>query len=123
MTSESKSAIDVDGDLFNLKRLQVGTKVQIEAIYDLLFADDCADNSNSEREMQHIVDLFPASCNNYGLTIFTNKTEVPRQTTPKAVQNEPFITINGPKLKSMERFVYLGSTLSNTFCIDDVVNM
>ena len=38
--------------LFNLKRLQVRTKVKEETVRDFLFADDCAVNASSEEEMQ-----------------------------------------------------------------------
>ena len=41
-----------DGGVFNLRRLKANTKVTVATLRELLFADDCALNSNSEAEMQ-----------------------------------------------------------------------
>ena len=38
----------IDGGVFNLKRLKVNTKVNVATLRELLFADDCALNSNTE---------------------------------------------------------------------------
>ena len=40
-----------DGKLFNLRRLQIRTKVKDERVCDSLFADYCALNASSEDEM------------------------------------------------------------------------
>lgn len=45
----------------DFRRLHTRTKVQVETIYDLLFADDCDLKANSERKMQHTVNLFANS--------------------------------------------------------------
>jgi hypothetical protein len=111
-----------DGKLFNLRRLQSKTKVQIETIRDFLFADDCALNASSEPDMQTSMDLFATACSNFGLTISTKKTEVLYQPAPGDPYTEPTITIDGLKLNAVEKFVYLGSTLSQAVHIDDEVN-
>ena len=39
-----------DGKLFNLRRLQVKSKVQTDVVDKLLYADDLAENANSEEK-------------------------------------------------------------------------
>ena len=53
------------------------------------------------------------------LTISTKKTEVVHQPAPGKLYNEQTITVNGPKLKVVDKFTYLGSTLSRAVHIDD----
>ena len=61
------------------------------------------------------------SCDNYDLTISTKKTEVVHQPAPGKPYNEPTITVNGQKVKVVDKFTYLGSTLSRAVHIDDEV--
>ncbi|XP_069960323.1 RNA-directed DNA polymerase from mobile element jockey [Cherax quadricarinatus] len=111
-----------DGSVFNLRRLQAKTKAATDTINDLLFADDCTLNAASEAAMQHSVDKFSDACNNFGLTISTTKTEVMHQPAPGKTYVEPNITINGQRLNAIDKFTYLGSTLSRNVVIDDEVN-
>ena len=110
-----------DGKLFNLRRLQAKTKVHIDKLRDFLFADDCALNAGSAGDMQHSVDLFSTACNNFGLTISTKKTEVMYQPAPNKPYQEPTVTVNGQKLAAVDKFTYLGSTLSRCVHIDDEI--
>ena len=112
----------MDGSVFNLRRLQAKTKIKTDTINDLLFADDCALNSTSEEEMQENVDKFAQACINFGLTISIKKTEVMHQPAPGKVYNEPNIVINGQRLKAVDKFTYLGSTLSRDVVIDDEID-
>ena len=57
----------------------------------------------------------------YDLTISTKKTEVVHQPAPGKPYDEPTITVNGQKLKVVDKFTYLGSTLSRAVHIDDEV--
>ena len=93
-----------DGSLFNLRRLKAKTKVKVSTINDFLFADDCALNAASEANMQHSVDKFVETCNDFGLTISTTKTEVMHQPAPGNPYVEPTITINGQRLNVVNRF-------------------
>lgn len=111
-----------DGSVFNLRRLQVKTKVQLDTINDLLFADDSALNATSEANMQHSVDKFSDAYDNFGLNISTKKTEVMHQPAPGKPYVEPNITINNQQLNVVDKFTYLGSTLSRNVVIDDEVN-
>ena len=109
----------MDGSVFNLRRLKAKTKVKTDTINDFLFADDCALNSISVDDMQQNVDKFAEACTNFGLTISIKKTEVMHQPAPGKTYIEPSITINGQCLKSVDKFTYLGSTLSRNVVIDD----
>ena len=111
-----------DGKLFNLRRLQAKTKVLTDIIRDFLFADDCALNASTESDMQSSVDKFAKACTDFGLTISTKKTEVLHQPAPGREYVPPSITVNGESLKNVDRFTYLGSTLSQNTTIDDEVN-
>ena len=111
-----------DGSVFNIKRLQARTKVHSGTINDLLFADDCALNSTSEHNMQRSIDIFSNACDNFGLTISTKKTEVMHQPAPGKPYIEPNITINDQRLNAVDKFTYLGSTLSRNVVLDDEVN-
>nr|VZI47292.1 unnamed protein product [Spirometra erinaceieuropaei] len=72
------------------------------------------------------MDLFSAACENFGLVINTQKTVVMRQPPPKSVtapNAQPKISMNGIQLQLVEKFPYLGSTLSrNTKIGDEVAN-
>ena len=111
-----------DGKLFNARRLQAITKVKETVIRDFLFADDCALNASGEQEMQEGLDQFSAACDNFGLTISIKKTEVMHQPAPGKQYREPHITVKGQKLQAVDKFTYLGSTLSRSVSIDEEVN-
>ena len=91
-------------------------------IRDLLFADDCALNASSEPEMQCEMDRFSQACDNFGLTISTKKTEVMYQPAPGKPYQEPHITVKGQTLQAVDKFTYLGSTLSRDVSVDAEVN-
>ena len=59
------------------------TKVKAATLRELLFADDCALNSNTEVDMQQCVNHFSRACDNFGFTISTKKTEVMHQHAPQ----------------------------------------
>lgn len=110
-----------DGKLFNLRRLQAKTKVQKDSVRDFLFADDCALNAATEGQMQESMNSFSTACKNFCLTISTKKTEVLHQPAPQKPYIEPVITVDGEPLKTVDKFTYIGSTLSRSVNIDDEV--
>ena len=77
----------------------------------------------AQAKMQRAMDQVSQSCDNYDLTISTKKTEVVHQPAPGKPNNKPTITvnINGQKRKVVDKFTYLGSTLSRAVHIDDEV--
>ena len=111
-----------DGNLFKLSRLKAKSKVKKALVHDMLFADDCALNACSEHEMQHSMDHFSSACDAFGLTISIKKTEVMYQPAPHQAYSEPTITVKGEKLKAVDTFTYLGSTLSRSVRINAEVD-
>ena len=72
--------------------------------------------------MRKGVDQVSDSCDSYDLTIHIKKTEVVYQPAPGKPYKEPTITVKGHRLQVVDKFTYLGSTLSNVMYIDDEVN-
>ena len=64
-----------DGKLFNLARLKALIKVKEISIRELLFANDAALVANFKSELQCLLDRFSTSCQLFGLTISTSKTQ------------------------------------------------
>ena len=110
-----------DGKLLNLRRLQIKSKVQTDVVDKLLYADDLAENAKLEEKLQGAVDHMSKACGNFKLTISTKKTEVVHQPVPGKPYSEPTITVNGQKLQVVDKFTYLGNTLSRAVHIDDEV--
>ena len=111
-----------DGKLFNLRRLQAKFKVQTEVLDEFLFADDMAKGAPTEEKMQKGVDQVSDPCDRYDLTISIKKTEVVYQPVPGKPYKEPTITVKGQRLQVVDKFTYLGSTLSRVVHIGDEVN-
>ena len=69
--------------------------------------------------MQKGVDQLIDSHDSYDLTISIKKTEVVYQPVPGKPYKEPTITVKGQRLQVVDKFSYLGSTLSRVVHIDD----
>ena len=110
-----------DGNIFNLRRLQAKTKVQTDVLDEPLYADDMDKNVSSEANMQRAIDQVSQSCDNHDLTIRTKTTEVVHQPAPGKPYSEPTSSVDGQKLNVVDKFTYLGSTLSRAVHIDDEV--
>ena len=65
--------------------------------------------------MQRAMDQVSQTSDNYDLTISTI-TKVVHQPAPGKPHNEPTITVNGQKLKVVDKFTYLGSTFFPEQC-------
>ena len=65
---------------------------------------------------------FSRSCDNFGFTISTKKTEVMHQPAPRKMYHEPNIVVNDEPLKATDSSTYSGSTLSREANIDVEVN-
>ena len=77
--------------------------------------------------MQMIWIRMPAQrqCHNHVLSMISQsaqkKTKVVHQSAPRKRYNEPPITVNGQKRKVVDKFTYLGSSLTRAVHIDDEV--
>ena len=67
------------------------------------------------------MDLFSKACKNFGLTISIAKTEVLHQPAPGSTYTAPSIKCDGQTLPAVDKFTYLGSTLSRSANLDDEV--
>ena len=76
----------------------------------------------STEKMQKGVDQVSDSCDSYDLTISIKKTEVFYQPAPGKPHKEPTITVKGQRLQVVDKFTYLGSTLSRVMHIDEEIN-
>ena len=68
-----------DGKLFNLKQLRAKTKVTCVLIREMLFADDAALVSQTQKGLQCLMDRLSKACKEFALTISIKKTEVMAQ--------------------------------------------
>ncbi|XP_043922358.1 gastrula zinc finger protein XlCGF57.1-like [Protopterus annectens] len=72
--------------------------------------------------MQQSMNCYSTACRNFGFTINTKKTEVLHQPALQKTYAEPTIAVEGEILKAVDKFTYLGSTLSRFVNIDDEVD-
>ena len=108
----------LDGNLFNLRRLQARTKTSSNQVVELQYADDAALLAHTANSMQHILDALSTLYQAFGVEISTTKTEViVQQIDPN--QDIPIFTINGTQLRTVPLFRYLGSIITPTTKIDD----
>ena len=77
-----------------------------------------AKGASTEEKMQKGVDQVSDSCDSYDLTLSLKKTAV----APGKPYKEPTIAVKGQRLQVVDKFTYLGSTLSRVVHIDDEVN-
>jgi hypothetical protein len=68
--------------------------------------------------MHQSIDKFSTACRNFGLTIGTKNTEVVHQAVPGKLNTKPGIRVIWEELKTIDRFTYLGSTLSSVVNVD-----
>lgn len=89
----------------------------------LLFADDNALNSSMEAGEQYtLCSVFSTACKYFSLTTSNKTTEVLHEPAPGCDYTEPCSTVSGQKLNNVDRFAYLGTTLSQAVSIDEEMN-
>ncbi|BHF58868.1 hypothetical protein SprV_0100182300 [Sparganum proliferum] len=101
-----------DGHLLNSWRMQASTYLSKTFVHDLRFADGCALSSVSEDDMQRSMETFPSICAKFEPTINIGKTVVMHQPPLNATYSVLRTHVNGIKVKTVDNFVYLGSTLT-----------
>ena len=108
-----------DGKLYNMNRLRAVTKRKQIMIQDLLFADDAALVAHSETKLQNLMDRLSDATDKFGLTISVKKTVVMGQDVP----SPPVITLNNTPLEVVDKFCYLGSSVSENASLDEELNV
>ena len=74
--------------------------------------------STTEEALQRLIDRFALACDDFGLTISIKKTEVLGQGTTAP----PNIRIGSQVLNAVERFQYLGSTISSNLSLEPEIS-
>nr|XP_014345435.1 PREDICTED: uncharacterized protein LOC106703964 [Latimeria chalumnae] len=92
-----------------------------KSVRDLLFTDDCALVAHTQDNLQVIMDHFAKACCHCGLTMNLKKIEVMYQPASGKPYQPPRITIDGSLISLIDKFTYLGSTLSCNTQVDDEV--
>ena len=72
----------LDGSLFNLRRLHAHTKTLEQPFCDLLYANDAALVSHTERALQHLNSCFAEAAQLFELEASLKKTDVLHQPAP-----------------------------------------
>ena len=107
-----------DGSLYNLARLKAKTRTTEVLIQELLYADDAAIVAHDNETLQQMMNKLSEACKFFSLTISVKKTE----TLSQGTETPASITLNGEPLKNVDKFTYLGSTISASLNLDDELN-
>lgn len=107
-----------DGSLFNLARLRAKTKVTEILIKELLFADDAALLAHDEGTLQSLINNLARACDTFSLSINISKTVI----LPQACTSLTGTYLNGSILTTVNKFCYLGSTITSTFSLEEEIN-
>ena len=75
-----------------------------------------------KRKLHKGVDQVSNLCDSYDLTISIKKIKIVYQPAPWKPYKESTITVDGQRLQMLDKFTYLGSTLSRVVHFDDEVN-
>jgi len=102
----------LDGSLFNIRRLQVVTKVTNDTIFDLQYADDAALPNHTPNDLQRQLDAISSAYSRAGLVVHSKRTEV--LYLPSDSSLPPTFYISGDQLGLIEQFTYLGSIVTST---------
>lgn len=100
----------LDGNLFEVQRLNAKTKCQTVEFHHLLYADDALLMSSSRNGLQKIVSAFEEAATDFGLQISIEKTKVMTQgcnSMPKPIQ------IYGHQVEQVQQFRYLGAIIAS----------
>ena len=107
-----------DGRLFILGRRRANIKVHEALVRDMLFADDAAVTTHTQKKLKTVMDRFSQACKDFGLTISLKKTNVLGQDTMEL----PAITIDDYELDVVEQSTYLGSTITDNLSLDTEID-
>ena len=89
----------LDGNLFNLRRLHVHTKILEQLFRALLFADEATPVVYTERPLEQLTSCFADDAQLFGLEVSLKKIEELHQPAPLEEYHPPHITIGVTELK------------------------
>lgn len=122
---QERSGINIsfrlDGSLFNIRRFQSRTKVSLDHVLELQYADDCALVADSPEALQAALTTIAEAYTRLGLTINISKTEVLSQWSADIPPEPPVQRINGEGLATVPSFKYLGSYLSCNTSLEEEI--
>ncbi|CAH2103432.1 unnamed protein product [Euphydryas editha] len=106
-----------DGSIFNLARLKARTKVSHTMITEIIYADDLCFVAGTLEGLQNLMCKFNEAC---GLKINISKTEIMVMELHDHQDQE--VHINGEVLGRMDKFKYLGSTVTSKCDLNTEIN-
>ena len=112
----------LDGNLFNLRRLQAHTKAPEQLFRDLFFGDNAALVAHTESALQHLTSCFAEAAQLFGFEVRLKKTKVLYQPAPREEYCLPHITLGETVLKTVHQFTYLECTITSDAKIDKEVD-
>ena len=120
--TESICALNPTAGLFN--QTPSRDQGQIRRHQRGLFSKDAVLPTHTEEELQRLINRFAHACDEFGLTISIKTTEVMGQGTnsPPSPPPPPSIHIGSHKLNAVDRFQYLGSTISSNLSFEPQIN-
>ncbi|XP_063386472.1 uncharacterized protein LOC134672159 [Cydia fagiglandana] len=108
-----------DGNLFNVKLLKSRRNREDLFLDSMLFADDAAFVAETPQELQVLLDKFAYACTLFSMSINTKKTVILAQ----GYSFQPSISLESVPLEVVDKFCYLGSTVSSNLSLDAEVNV
>ena len=96
--------------------------MQTEVLDEFIFADDMAKVLQQKRKCKKVWIKYLIYVTAMISQSASKTTEVVYQLAPGKPYKEPTITVKGQRLQVVDKFTYLGSTLSRVVHIDDEVN-
>lgn len=110
----------MDSGVFNLARFKARTKVSHAVITEIMYADDLCFVTECPDSLQQLMSSFHESCQRFGLKISVKKTEV--MCVDIRGRETLSIKLGEDELKQVDKFRYLGSTLTSKCDLDAEVN-
>ncbi|XP_047990756.1 uncharacterized protein LOC125229861 [Leguminivora glycinivorella] len=108
-----------DGKLLNAQLLKARRNREDLFLDSMLFADDAAFVAETPHELQVLLDKFAYACGLFSMSINTKKTVILAQ----GYTFQPSISLEGVPLDVVDKFCYLGSTVSSNLSLDAEVNI
>lgn len=110
----------MDGGLFNIAKFKSRTKVTHAVMTEIMYADDLCFVSDSAEGLQNLMVSLNDSCSRFGLKISIKKTEVMVNSVASSMATP--VSVGGDVLKNVEKFKYLGSTITSKCDLDAEIN-